>query len=324
MTLLRMTPLALSRSRWALSPLAETLGSLLALARPPGDPWLTGWRMRSEPAFRALVDRDPFARGLIDLMSSTKYLPSIVTPPPGGGMRTTLESELETMAITDDRFRAGLEPVLAHSWERHDLDWLTGEGWAARTADLMRRAWTEFVAPEWPQRRSLLERDVMYRAGLLAAYGWPRALDRMSRQSGWVGSDAIRFSHRPGPDRPVSDEGMLFVPVTRPGSTWLCEGPPDRLALVYRARGSAADDGPAADGALDRLIGAGRAALLRDLDRPATSSELAATRGLSLGTVGGHLAVLRESGMIAGARVGRRVIYSRTEAGDDLVRVSGG
>lgn len=38
MTLLRLTPLALSRSRFALSPLAETVGSVLALAQPCGDP----------------------------------------------------------------------------------------------------------------------------------------------------------------------------------------------------------------------------------------------------------------------------------------------
>jgi DNA-binding transcriptional ArsR family regulator len=61
-----------------------------------------------------------------------------------------------------------------------------------------------------------------------------------------------------------------------------------------------------------------RAAILTELERPATSSELAAQLDLSLGTVGGHLAVLRDADLIVGTRVGRRVVYRRTDAGDLL------
>lgn len=63
----------------------------------------------------------------------------------------------------------------------------------------------------------------------------------------------------------------------------MCEKPPDRHALVYPVRGFAAE-----------------------------------TLGLSLGTIGSHLTVLRDARLIVGARVGRRVVYRRTEAGDLL------
>jgi len=129
-------------------------------------------------------------------------------------MRTTLTSELTNVAgASDEDVRAGLEKSMAHSWMRHDLGWLSGQG-GARTADLLEFVWNSYVFPDWPRRRALLERDVTYRAGLLAAYGWPRALQHMSRRSAWVGTDAIRFSDQVAPDRVVGDEGMLFVPVS--------------------------------------------------------------------------------------------------------------
>ncbi|WLQ42688.1 winged helix-turn-helix domain-containing protein [Streptomyces laculatispora] len=142
----------------------------------------------------------------------------------------------------------------------------------------------------------------------------------MNRRSAWVGADAIRFSDQPGPDRVVGEDGMLFVPVCVTSGTWLSEEQPARYALVYPARGSAAaaTGRPESAHALERLIGTGRAAVLHELERPATSTELALHFGQSLGTVGGHLAVLRDAGLISGTRVGRCVVYRRTGAGDLL------
>ncbi|WP_327087393.1 winged helix-turn-helix domain-containing protein [Nonomuraea sp. NBC_01738] len=318
MTLLRLSTLALSRSRFALSPLAETLGSMMVLGRPCTDPWLASWHGRHHDAFRAALAADPFAEGLVRLVSSTKWLPSHVVNPPQGGMRTTLEDELaQVTRATDEEVRAELAESVAHSWEQHDLSWLTGRGWAARTADLLASTWKAHVAPDWPRRRALLERDVTYRAGLLAAYGWPRALQHMTRRSAWVGDDAIRFSDQTFPDRVIGDEGMLFVPVSVLSSgTWLCEAPPTSYALVYPARGSAGGTaGTRPARSLERLIGAGRAAILHELEHPATTSELTAQLGLSLGTVGGHLAILRDADLVVGTRVGRRMVYRRTETG---------
>jgi helix-turn-helix protein len=320
MVLLRLDSMALSRSRFALSPLAETLGSMIVLSRPCTDPWLSAWHSRHRTVFSARLNADPFARGLVRLIGSTKYLPDHLTLPPMGGMGTTLESELaEVVSMPDETVRHGLEQAVAHSWEDQDLTWLSGHNWSARTAELFRGVWRDHLAADWSRRRALLERDVTYRAGLLAAYGWPRALQQMSRRSAWVGTDAIRFSDRPGPDRIVGADGMLFVPVTKQRGSWLCEGPSGPYALVYPARGTGETVGPGRPAhALARLLGPGRATILRELERPATSSELAAQLGQSLGTIGGHLAVLREADLVVGARVGRRVVYRRTDLGDHL------
>ena len=327
MTLLRLSPRALSRSRFALSPLAETLGAMRVLVNPCRDPWQACWHARHAPAFRARVAADPFAAGLVRLLTTTGWLPDFVTTPPPGGMRTTMAEELTLAArFSDAEIRAQLEASDQHAKVPSGLDWLSGDvltrgDWAARGAELMNALWQDHVLPDWPRRRALLEREVTYRAGLVAVYGWSNALGGMSRRSAWVGNDAIRFSNRPLPDRVVGAEGMLFVPVTLARGTWLCETPPDTFALVYPARGVAErGEAPAPDRvrALERLVGAVRARILLELARPATTTELATILEVSLGTAGGHIAVLRDVGLIEGTRVGRRVVYRRTDDGDRL------
>lgn len=316
MTVLRLSAQALANSRFAVSPLAETLGSMRVLLAPCTDPWVLPWHTEHALPFRSALDSDPFARGFVGLAFAGKWLPHLVVHPPGGGMA----SELKTLAGTSDA--AVLEDMkdTARRTKPDDaLAWLDGDDWAARVADLLERTWTRHVLPDWPRRRALLERDVTHRAGLLAAHGWPRALEKMSRRSAWVGADTIRFSDQPGPDHVVGNAGMLFVPVSTASGTWLCEAPGQPHALVYPARGAATSSPPHDDHALDRLVGSGRAGLLRELDRPASPTELAAALTASLGTVGGHLAVLRDAGLVNATRSARRVIYRRTNLGDQLV-----
>ncbi|MEV6891126.1 MULTISPECIES: winged helix-turn-helix domain-containing protein [Kribbella] len=311
MTLLRLSPLALSRSRFALSPLAETVGTAIRLRHGLGG--------RPARSFDRQLARDPFLRGLADLLSHTKWLPDAVALPPGGGMGTSLASELELVrAMTDAEIRAGCEVSAQHSWIDQDLRWLDTTGLGDKLASALQGVWSRHVAPDWPRRRTALEREVMYRAGLLAAFGWPAALEGMSRRSRWVGADGIQFTHRPGADRQIGDEGLQFVPVTLASGTWLCESTAG-CALVYPA-GRAAVEAPA-DGrvALERLIGRGRAELLDRLSRPGTASELAAEFGLSLGTVGRHLRILRDAGLIVGLRDGHKVVYRLTVRGADLI-----
>lgn len=327
MTLLRLSPRALSRSRFALSPLAETLGAMRVLVNPCRDPWVASWHARHAPGFRARVAADRFTAGLVRLLTTTGWLPDFVTTPPRGGMRTTMAQELALAArFSDAEIRAQLEASDQHAEVPSGLDWLSGRApasgdWAARGAEVLNALWHDHVLPDWPRRRALLEREVTYRAGLVAVYGWSNALGTMSRRSAWVGNDAIRFSNRPLPDRVVGAEGMLFVPVTLTRGTWLCETPPDTFALVYPARGVAERSAaPAPDRvrALERLVGAVRARILLELARPATTTELATTLEVSLGTAGGHIAILRDAGLIEGTRVGRRVVYRRTDDGDRL------
>lgn len=312
MTLLRLSPRALTRCRFAVSPLAETVGTLLDLERT-GDARFRRWR-----------DRSPLRRGLFQLSARTKYLPDPLAVPPGGGLTTRLSDELALVAgFSDAAVRDSVRlAVEAHWGGRLDTTWAAADGLAPALAEDLAEGWELFVRPDWPRRRAILERDIAYRTELLAAEGWRAVVATIARNTSWATDDAIKFG-RPGyPDR-VIDDGIVFVPHTQGSGTWTCEFPPPRFAMTYPARGRAAEVDPAAGADLARLVGDGRARMLLELRVPATSTELARILGVSLGTVSAHLAGLRSAGTIAGVRSGRTVRYRLGPRGRDLLAAFG-
>jgi DNA-binding transcriptional ArsR family regulator len=65
-------------------------------------------------------------------------------------------------------------------------------------------------------------------------------------------------------------------------------------------------------------LGERRARVLLELDRPASTAELARRMQVSAGSANTHLSVLRRAGLVSRRREGRRVIYTRTASGDTL------
>jgi DNA-binding transcriptional ArsR family regulator len=200
---------------------------------------------------------------------------------------------------------------------------LTGDQVASYAADVLAAAWQVLLEPEWPALRAILERDVVYRAGQLASRGWAAALAGLHASLSWH-QGRIELSRGPGQeDAELGGRGLLFVPsvFVWPGLA-LSLDPPWPPALIYPARGVAAlwqqpaRTRPGA--ALDRLLGAARAAILLALEEPASTTQLAVILGQSIGGIGDHLAVLRDAGLVARARSGRSVLYTRTAAGDAL------
>jgi DNA-binding transcriptional ArsR family regulator len=311
-TLLRLSPRALTRCRFAVSPLAETVGTLLDLERA------------ADARFRRWRDRSPLRRGLYDLSARTKYLPDPLAVPPDGGMKTRLSDELALVAgFSDADVRDSVRLAIGASWGNPlDASWVQDDALAPRIAEDLADAWERFVRPDWPRRRAILERDIAYRTELLAAGGWRAVVATIAKNTSWATDDVISFG-RPGhPDR-IIDDGIIFVPHTEGTGTWTCEFPPPRFAMTYPARGRAAAVDPAAGADLARLVGDGRARVLLELRVPATSTELARILGVSLGTVSAHLAGLRSAGTIAGVRSGRTVRYRLDPRGWDLLAAFG-
>ena len=317
MTLLRLSPVALSRSRFAISPLAETVSCLVALHRNLPAPWTRRWLARHQAGYRAWLAGDEVAAGLLGLLAATKWFPDFVAVPPLDGVRTRLSDELDVVAgHTDEQIMLMTSPAVEASWEPCDTAWLALGDLGSRVAAMLDQGWTRFVAPDWPARRAVLERDIMHRAGVLAAHGWQHAVKDIAR--GWVGEDGILFSRQDYPDRWVDSDGLIFVPHTPGGGSWTCERPP-HYALVYPAWGPAARPRMGDADAISQLLGTGRARLMRELATPATSTQLARTLSLSLGTVSSHLAILRDTGVVTGSRAGRTVIYRLTSKGETLL-----
>ncbi len=106
-------------------------------------------------------------------------------------------------------------------------------------------------------------------------------------------------------------------------STWEKDAPnmlsADSYALVYPCSGALAEPGgPAAPEALGRLLGPARARVLVLLAAPKSTTHLVALTGRPLGSVGRHLRVLLDAGLVRRRRAGRSVLYYRTPLGDAL------
>lgn len=320
----------LARSRFAISPLWEVVHALRSLAGHAGDqqalsPWLDRRRRRFE-ALRGEVDVDALLA-----LQPPGYGVDFLSPPPAG-VATTLEDLLGVVRATpleqarleiaetlrrgppaDARIRAALA-------DPHVCD---------RLADVVAAAWETLIAPDWPQLRAILERDVVHRADRLTGRGWQAALDdlhpRVRWRAGRIEIDRMRESQ---PDVELAGRGLLLIPSVFiwPGIAFTSDPfwPP---AVVYPARGVAAlwTTGPtAAPGSLARLLGRSRAAVLAALDEPASTTQLVAALGLTLGGTGDHLAALRAAGLVTRARAGRSVLYTRTPVGDALVASASG
>jgi len=314
-------------SRFAISPLIETLHAVWAISGRMEVGALRDWVARSRPAYLRLQESMPELRALVALYVPRRYTPDFIAPPPTG-VNVTFEDEIATMRATPAeqahaeiarslQDRAPLpEPVMRVLRDRDVV---------ARIADALEALWREVIAPSWPRFHAILERDVVQRAGRLATYGWRAALDDLSPKVRWRDDDTttghieVMLTSAEGTRR-LGGRGLLFLPsvFVHGMAAYLEDAWP--YALIYPARGVAAPQ--RTPGGLARLIGRTRTAILTELEVPATTTQLAARLGLSIGGTGDHIAALREAGLIAGVRTGRSVLYHRTPLGDSLVNPS--
>jgi DNA-binding transcriptional ArsR family regulator len=315
-------------SRFAISPLWELSQALRVLARPAArnEAALRPWLIRVRDRYQRLAREVDLP--VLHALQAPNWGADFLSPVPAN-VSTTIDDLLAQVRATPldevrDEVAEALrwQPDMAPRARRI----LASEQAAEYCADILAAAWHALLGPEWPTLRAILERDVVHRAGQLTSKGWAAALDGLHPQLAWQ-PGRIELTRWPGDqDATLAGRGLLFVPSV---FIWprlaVSLDPPWPPALIYPARGvaalwEAAGSGPGADGgALGPLLGGSRAAILRALDEPASTTQLAAILGQSLGGLGGHLAVMRRAGLLTRARSGRSVLYWRTAVGDALV-----
>ncbi|WP_329459699.1 ArsR/SmtB family transcription factor [Streptomyces sp. NBC_01497] len=307
----------LASSRFVLSPLAETLACVQTLeagtAAHPGEHRWLGHHLR---AYRGFLAADPVTAALVRIGLAGSWNAGFLTPVPEPG------------PDGPRGFRDELAPVRATSALRAHTDLTVCHGRplprrlrvpdaAERLAGLLEWVWSHAVEPYWPVRRRALEADVVARAGRLGTAGWSAVLDDLRPGTRWLGEGRLQINERDFPPR-TARGALLFVPVT-PRRGWV-SWTTDRFALVHPCTGALAEPaGPRVPGALGRLLGPARAAVLVLLDDPKSTTHLVALTGQGLGSVGRHLKILLEAGLVRRRRAGRSVLYYRTAAGDGLV-----
>ncbi|MEU8215343.1 winged helix-turn-helix domain-containing protein [Micromonospora taraxaci] len=303
----------LAQTRFGTSQLTETLGALNILRRGQPLPWHRVWRDQHVDAFHSYLDGDPVTAAIVSHAISSSWMADFLTVPPAHP-NMTLDDELVVLeSLPDERIRHDLAQV------RSPLPpALRGPGLASRTAALLRWVWQHTIEADWPRRQSVLRADVVSRISRLGRDGWAAVIDDMRPGMRWLGDGRLQIDERPYPPFDLRGGELTFFAAHCRGG-WVSWRLPDRFGVVYPVTGIFTEASLGAPDPLYRLLGKARSRILVQAAEPVSTTAVVAATGLSLGTVGGHLRVLTDAGLLEKRRSGREVLYWWTDTARALV-----
>ncbi|GAA2790480.1 ArsR/SmtB family transcription factor [Streptomyces showdoensis] len=343
----------LAQTRFAVSPMWEVVTSFRLLRDASEPPLHRRWAAQVRPRIvRAGLDRGRLAA----LVPARGYLADFLNPTPTGPF-PTLEAELDAILRTppeqiardlgllggrdaDDAGTrvagpgagAGTGAGAGAGAGRRTGAALSGEaGTDAHTAlDLerltaeIRTYWELALAPYWARIRSLLEADVFHRARQVAEHGSARVLSELHETVRWDDGTLRLVRRACALTRDQAGSGLLLIPSAFAWPRVLTRSvAPDPPQLAYPARGIGNLWEPRTAGtateAVAAVLGRSRTLLLAELDTPASTTQLAASSGLSAAGVSQHLIALKNAGLVTAHRSGRSVLYARTAVADSLL-----
>jgi DNA-binding transcriptional ArsR family regulator len=311
------------RFSFTISPLGETVRLARALANPAefARGVQAAWLRERRPALEQ-VAQGRNLRPLLAVLSARDYFPDFLMPTPNGATGVIADELERVQATPADQVQQEIGRCLdltAGVDGRVERELRSPEA-GLLLANLLRSLWDEVIAPSWPELRDLLERDILYRSRLLGRGGLASLFADLEPLL--TLREHILFVDVPCDITTVlSGEGLRLMPSA---FIWPRTGAavePRPATLVYPARGVASlfwDEG-GTDAALAKLIGTTRAEILALVAEPTHTSALARRLARSPGNVADHLKVLHGSGLVARARAGRNVFYSRTPLADALL-----
>ena len=201
------------------------------------------------------------------------------------------------------------------------------EALPGRVSDLIFDYWQVAIAPYWQRIRSVIDDDVAYRGAKAFTDGIFSMFTDLHPEITLV--DRVLKIDKPH-HRDASYQGTqitLLPSVFIWPNLIIGHEAPDEFSLIYAARGVGrvweglpSTANPMGD--LDSLIGRTRAAILRRLDVPMTTTQVARDLHQSPSTVSEHLTVLRGNGLLISWRAGRGVLYRRTPLASSLMAAS--
>ncbi|GAA2816569.1 ArsR/SmtB family transcription factor [Nonomuraea rubra] len=304
----------LADTRFAISPLSETVFSLRILREPGLHAAHLPWRREVLAKLGAAE-----AELLVSLVGEKLALPDFLTPRPAT-FAPAFDEELSLVRQAAPQLvRRDLPAALVSGPIPADDE--AAAAFRDAACELLRRYWKLAVEPVWPQMRRVLEADMTYRARRLALGGARLLFADMHPNLRW--QDGVLYISKMIGHHHVAaaGQGLLLMPSVfahKPAPPVSAEEPP---SLVYPSRAVATlwTPPPAPDAtALTALLGAPRARLLHLLAEPLPTVELARRLRVTPSAVSQHLRVLYGTGLVTRARDGRQVLYRRTELGDRL------
>ncbi len=311
----------LGRTRLALSPLWELVASLCVLHSTSPPPEYDEWIACARPAFEAA--ELGLLRGLLPVRETgPNYTPDFVAPIPPVPL-AAVEDEIEAVRATEpDVVRSNL----AADWGAEvPAPW---DAFAARPVEMLDRLaddlhtyWHAALAEDWPGLRAVLEGEMLARARALALVGPGAVLEELHPQIRWR-RPVMELRKHADIELHLEGRPLVLIPLVFTRSVLLGNAERGAVGVGYQARGTAqlwAPDQPAGAEPLEVLLGHGRAAVLRALAQPATTTELARRLGYAPSTVSAHLDVLARAGLVDRHRVRRSVFYGLNQTGSSLV-----
>ena len=185
--------------------------------------------------------------------------------------------------------------------------------------DEMQDYWQHTLAHHWPRIQAVLESDVLYRARQLALEGADRVFNDLHH--GLHYADRTLYVETRHEAEMIPDgAGLMLVfmwnDVVLPS--------PDRSPIIaYGARGAGlwTQQAEEPEAALAAAFGAGRAAVLRQLTAPRSTSELAEALGVTPGNISLHIARLHKAGLVESQQISRWVFHRLTVRGEHLLKL---
>lgn len=317
----------LAATRFATSPLAETIRALQLLARPNPPsvnlPWLR-WA-RTEIARRPLSVERVWPL----VVNGLPYYPEFFIPAPESP-RPSFADELARLAATPaDAVRASLRRVFADGpWPPSALELDRRPEFTAVTREL-KECHDRLVAPHWPRISATHDADIAYRTALLAGGGARQLFRDMHPGLSWAaGVLTLADSDTGRTDYQVSKgaEGLVLMPTVFGWPDYsLSRATSTQTILMYPVRGAATvwntltDPGSDSGTPAEHLLGGTRARVLAALQSPMTTTALARELGVSPSAVSQHLSFLYRGSLLTRQRSGRAVLYQTSELGIALL-----
>ena len=293
----------------------ETTSSLNAVAYPREH--ILHQRLRTLLPRHPTFDLDH----LFELTSNHYWIPDTLGPTPSMNPADPL-AQFEALRETDAAVAAADIARLRHLRPEAGAARMQPAEFLDRTCTALAGYWKAVLAPRWELVQAIVDADIEYQRRTLSREGLAAAISGMHEEVSFA-AQRIRINMRTRHiETKASGQGVWFVPsVFR--WPWFSVDVREAAPVIYAARGAGRvwEEDQAADGdALAGLIGRSRAALLKELQVPRTTTVLAQRLGLSPGTVSEHLSVMVASGLLETRRDGRRVFYGRTAIGTLLVQ----
>ena len=317
----------LAATRFAISPLGETISAICLLGARDADPVNLPWLHWAHAGLATRSLALPLLWPLVHTGRPSR--PEFLTPAPLTRTPALSEELNRMLATTPEQVRASLRRVFGDksAWPDAARELAADPGaMLERVAAELAAAHQRLIEPHWGRMTAVLEADIAYRGAVLATAGMQELFAGLHAGVRWAdgaltyevdGKGPAEYWVTLGPE-----SGLVLVPsvLTWPDMTVKLRST-TQTTVRYPARGAATvwEKALPESSALRGLLGGPRVRLLLTLRSPATTTTLARSLAISPAAVSQHLGVLRRCGLVDRARSGREVLYQTSDLGLTLL-----